>query len=766
MEYADAAADADARFPGMDGLPPGGPLLEPLPDPDVPQEIQILMNTPISAWTDDNWLQAGWVRITDPAVARSTGVALGSYVPSTPARQLGEGEPNHLEAEWLQLGWTRLREDPLDPMSPVVVEIDGTEVWVPPGPLEWADVRRYARFAPPGGVPPSFGAPQRRQPAAPAAAPPYQQPYQQQHQAYNAQTYAAPQSPPMPPGGNGWGSPMSQSPAYGGMPFIPPGSPMGWSAGTPPPPAMGGQTEELLAARRQLEEVAAKEKAAQTTKIEELTKQLHSLMGQLTIQQQTIDSLRAPGERAGMQPAGGGSPEAATPTAAYGVGINSRVPDADSCRRQLFGAPAGVAQPLTRELKELFLKYHVAETIQTTIASHGCTDCQTFFYVGHDYKEARTALAQLAGIELNGPGVVQVAQLMSVWQSLSERYSERKDVPDEAAAQAVIEEAFNILTTLGIKLDPYLQPDAVSLNIVQKNYRSKRYEAVDVNRFKSNSMDPGDILSKQNRKKLTDHRMVQVAGAPPGEWTPIETVENLDLKAYRRAMDLYLWAELTVGNMCHPKQPGQHPHFTMADKVCYETHLARFGFDPSVKWRMELPHLKSAEIYVRTHIMQLVKEGDCWRDALQKLAVMIEMKFQLKSEVASVDLTQAQKDIASLKGVVKQLEQKNQSMQQKLARMPKGKGKGKGKDGAGKGGGYGRWQDHKDFPKGGTDKHGYCPDFLQTHPQSGDPFCRKYNRGVPHDAEECKKKKYLHQCSWKNCTNRKNCKTPGIKHKP
>ena len=362
-----------------------------------------------------------------------------------------------------------------------------------------------------------------------------------------------------------------------------------------------------------------------------------------------------------------------------------------------------------------------------------------------------------------------MAQLLSVWQSLSERYSERKDVPDEAAAQAVIEEAFNILTTLGIKLDPYLQPDAVSLNIVQKNYRSKRYEAVDVNRFKSNSMDPGDILSKQNRKKLTDHRMVQVAGAPPGEWTPIETVECLDLKAYRRAMDLYLWSELTVGNMCHPKQPGQHPHFTMADKVCYECHLARFGFDPSVKWRMELPHLKSAEIYVRTHIMQLVKDGDCWRDALQKLAVMIEMKFQLKSELASVDLTQAQKDIASLKGVVKQLEQKNQSMQQKLARVPKGKGKGKGAgkgDGAGKGGGYGRWQDHKDFPKGGTDKNGYCPDFLQTHPQTGDPFCRKYNRGVPHDAAECKTKKYLHQCSWKNCTNRKNCKTPGNKHKP
>ena len=37
---------------------------------------------------------------------------------------------------------------------------------------------------------------------------------------------------------------------------------------------MGGQNEELLAARRQLEEVAAKEKAAQTKQIEDLTQQI------------------------------------------------------------------------------------------------------------------------------------------------------------------------------------------------------------------------------------------------------------------------------------------------------------------------------------------------------------------------------------------------------------------------------------------------------------------------------------------------------------
>ena len=350
MEHAGAAADAEARFPGMDGLLPGGQL----PDPEVPAEIRVLMNTPFAAWTDDDWRTAGWVRITDPEVARNTGVRMGSYVPSMPGRELGADEPHHLEEEWLQLGWTRLRVDPMDPRSPLELAPDGMEIWVPPGPVEWADCQKYARFAPPGGVPASVRRP-----------PPAQPQYPQPHPAYAAQTYANPQSPP---GWNGWGSPMPQSPAYGGMSFLPPGPPMGWGGATPPPPMMGGQNEELIAARRQLEEMAAKEKAAQAQKIEELTKQLNSLMGKLTIQQQTIDTLRAPGERAGMQPAGAGSPAAPTPSAgfgagAYGVGISSRVQDADSCRRQLFGAPMGVGQPITRELKELFLKYHVADAI-------------------------------------------------------------------------------------------------------------------------------------------------------------------------------------------------------------------------------------------------------------------------------------------------------------------------------------------------------------------------------------------------------------------
>ena len=111
----EGAAEADARFPGMDGIPPGGNL----PDPGVPPEIRVLMNTPLAAWTDEDWHTAGWVQITDPEVARSIGVSINSYMPSMPSRVLGPGEPNHLEAEWLQLGWTRRREDPLDPLSPV-----------------------------------------------------------------------------------------------------------------------------------------------------------------------------------------------------------------------------------------------------------------------------------------------------------------------------------------------------------------------------------------------------------------------------------------------------------------------------------------------------------------------------------------------------------------------------------------------------------------------------------------------------------------------
>ena len=145
MEQAAAAA----RFPDMADLAPGD---QPPDDLGRFAEIRILMNTPYAAWSVDDWRTAGWVQITDPAVARNTGVPLGSFVPSMPERPLGEGEQNHLESEWLQLGWTRLREDPLDPNSPVERLVDDTEIWVPPGPYEWADVRSFARLAPPGGA--------------------------------------------------------------------------------------------------------------------------------------------------------------------------------------------------------------------------------------------------------------------------------------------------------------------------------------------------------------------------------------------------------------------------------------------------------------------------------------------------------------------------------------------------------------------------------------------------------------------------------------
>ena len=770
------AGDAD-RFPGMADLAPG--QAGDADQPQIPPEIRVLLNMPLAAWQDADWQTAGWVQVTDPRVSQTTGVELGQYVPPLPTRDLTPGEPDYLEAEWMQLGWTRLRQDPLDPHSPLEITTDGMEVWVPPGPAEWRGIRNYARFAPPGGVPPAWV------PAAPAApaghgadqaqTPPHAA---AQYPQYHGQTYAAPTSPV--PGWNGWGSPLTPSPAYGGMPpLFPTGPPPGWGSMPPPPPTT---SPELLEARRKLDEAAAKEKAAQDKKIEELSTQVTALLSKLQIQETTIARLRAPGERAGMQPAGGSHQDTYTPSAshnagAYGMGINSRIPDGDSCRRQLFSGPSGVAQPLTRELKELFLQYHVAEEVQSKIAEHGCSDCQTFYHVGHDYKEARAAFAQLAGIELNGVGVVQVAQLLTVWQALAERYTQQKDIPDEAAAQVVVEQAHSMLAELGMNLHPYLQPDAVSLNIVLKNYRSKRYEAVDVQKFKSNSMDPGDPLSYRTRQKKTDKRFVQVPDAP-GQWTQLDHEECLDLKQYKRAMELFMWAELTVGNMCHPKQDGEHPHFTLADKVSYETHLARFGFDPAVRLRMELPQLKAAEIHVRSHIMQLIKAGNNWRDALQKLSMMIEQKFQLKSELATVEITTAQKEVALLKGQIKQMQQKQDSMQQKLARaFVRNKGGGKGKNGGkggGKGGGgrggYGAWRgedawQHPDAPKGGTAKHPYCTDFLQTHPQTGDAFCRKYNRGVPHDDKDCKAKKYLHQCSWKDCTNRKNCKTPGIKHK-
>ena len=69
MEQAAAAA----RFPGMADLAPG----DQPQDSGVPPEVRVLMNTPFAAWSDDDWRTAGWVQITEPEVARNTGVQLG-----------------------------------------------------------------------------------------------------------------------------------------------------------------------------------------------------------------------------------------------------------------------------------------------------------------------------------------------------------------------------------------------------------------------------------------------------------------------------------------------------------------------------------------------------------------------------------------------------------------------------------------------------------------------------------------------------------------
>ena len=46
---------------------------------------------------------------------------------------------------------------------------------------------------------------------------------------------------------------------------------------------------------------------------------------------------------------------------------------------------------------------------------------------------------------------------------------------------------------------------------------------------------------------------------------------------------------------------------------------------------MDFENLVAAELRIRTHIMQLLKKGYCWRDAMIELAIMFESSVQLKS---------------------------------------------------------------------------------------------------------------------------------------
>ena len=81
------------------------------------------------------------------------------------------------------------------------------------------------------------------------------------------------------------------------------------------------------------------------------------------------------------------------------------------------------------------------------------------------------------------------------------------------------------------------------------------------------------------------------------------------------------------------------------------------------------------------------------------------------------------------------------------------KGQGGGQSKCKGQGNYQKWQGDA-RPKGGTENHPYCPEFLQKDSKTGRAYCRKYNHGVDHDKKACH---YLDECSWFVCKNRKNC---------
>ena len=56
----------------------------------------------------------------------------------------------------------------------------------------------------------------------------------------------------------------------------------------------------------------------------------------------------------------------------------------------------------------------------------------------------------------------------------------------------------------------------------------------------------------------------------------------------------------------------------------------------------------TAELRLRTHIMQLFKKGYCWRDAMVKLAVMFESAFQLKSIGCTQEAAQNKKKMENI----------------------------------------------------------------------------------------------------------------------
>lgn len=402
-------------------------------------------------------------------------------------------------------------------------------------------------------------------------------------------------------------------------------------------------------------------------------------------------------------------------------------------------------KPLESDLKNLFNKHQVHPEIEKLCIRKGVNTCAMYHNVGYDKTAAREALAQLGNLDLKGEGVVPVANMLSVWRELHDLYIDRNDAPDESLAQIQVEQAIRLLETkFELVLPPYRMPSSGSMNLVDKNYRGRKYDVVDVRKMRCMFNDPNDPLSYRNKKDLQGKRFIQGAD---GAYHELDDPQELDFKAFRRAHDLYLFCELAVGNLANPKDLGQPLHMTMVDKIEYETWLMMFGYDPSWKTRMNFESLISAEYHCRAALFVELRKGKTWGEGLATLKSLFQSKFFLKS-ITSDDhkykeqADKAQKEMNRIKNELENV--------RAIANAAKVKA-GKGSDS------YGRWSAGGGGGGGGG---GGADQYIQKD-KTGKYYCRLKNRGIEHDESTCQ---YLHECNWKACNDRKNCKLFAFKH--
>ena len=531
---------------------------------------------------------------------------------------------------------------------------------------------------------------------------------------------AAPEPPPAwtPPAPAATPGPFPPPWMNPGMPFIYP--PMGWSAPPPPPPANpAAETPNPLI-------------TALETKLAALT----ASMGHMA----QIFRAATPG-----------SPE----TRAAGSPLDTPEKGANPHRGPLFSETILNTKPLEPDLKKLFMKHEVHPTIETLCISKNVRSTQTFYNVGHNQEHAREALTQLAELDLRGApvagsgivGVVEIANLLACWQDLRDIHTDKASEGDDALASMQVQQAIDILNDkFGLELPPYRMGTAIAMNLVMKNYKRLIYDVVDLRKMRCMSLNPFDPLSYKNKKE--DHQLAHYWGRD-GQVHTKEEYQELDFKSFRRAVDIYLFIELAVGNMANPKQAGELPHMTHTDKIVWETFLMQFGFDPPVRVRMEFEHLVFAEYHCRAALMLLFKHGHTWATAVAKLQSKLEAKFMLRMET-----TTEPEEVRKMK----QMQNELNRQKEELARVKKtAANRSKGS--------WDRWSPYestnkgdKGGKKGGGKGDGY---FLEKCPTTGTAYCRRKNLNQPHDESNCQ---YLHQCNWSKCPDRTTCEG-AFKHK-